>query len=106
MPEAVSKPLLSLRGEAVPDDPVFASRKGGSRLTERAVLGTVKRAAAAAGLEAPVSPHWLRHALASYAIDRGGATLGHGNMMMTSGYVHTRAESPSGVRLDRGVFLR
>jgi len=44
---------------------VFASRKGGGRLDERAGLGIEKRAAARAGIEAPVSPHWLRHAHAS-----------------------------------------
>jgi Phage integrase family len=64
----------------------FASRKTDVRLTERAVLGIVKRAAARAGLEAPISPHWLRHAHASHAIDRGStlsevqSTLGHGNI--------------------------
>jgi integrase/recombinase XerD len=80
-------------------------------LTERAVLGTVKRAAAAAGIEALVSPHWLRHAHASHAIDRGAtlpevqATLGHGNIAATSGYLHARPESSSGLKLDPGVFL-
>jgi len=73
---------------------VFASRKGGGQLTERAVLGTVKRAAARTGIEAPISPHWLRHARASHAIDRGATlpevqtTLGHGNIATMSGYLH------------------
>ena len=102
LPEAVSRALLSL----------FASRKTGARLTERAVLGIVKRAAANAGIEAPVSPHWLRHAHASHAIDRGATlpevqtTLGHGNIATTSGYLHGRPESSSGLKLDPGVFLR
>jgi integrase/recombinase XerD len=92
LPEAVSRSLLSLRGDAGANDPVFASRKGGAKLTERAVLGTVKRAATRAGIEAPVSPHWLRHAHASHAIDRGAtlpevqSTLGHGNIATTSLY--------------------
>jgi integrase/recombinase XerD len=71
LPKTVSRSLLSLRGNASNNDPVFVSRKGGGRLTTRAVLGTVKRAAAVAGIEAPVSPHWLRHAHGSHAIDRG-----------------------------------
>jgi integrase/recombinase XerD len=56
-------------------------------------------AAARAGIEAPVSPHWLRHAHASHAIDRGAtlpevqSTLGHGNIATTSGYLHARPES-------------
>jgi integrase/recombinase XerD len=36
LPEIVSRSLLSLRGDAGAKDPVFASRKGGGRLTERA----------------------------------------------------------------------
>jgi integrase/recombinase XerD len=58
----VSRALLALRGDAGANDAVFASRKTGAQLGERAILGLVKRAAARAGLEAPVSPHWLRHA--------------------------------------------
>jgi integrase/recombinase XerD len=52
----------------------------------------VKRAAKKAGINADVSPHWLRHAHGSHAIDRGTslpevqATLGHGNISTTSGY--------------------
>jgi integrase/recombinase XerD len=112
LPAAVSRSLLSLRGDAGASDPVFASRKGGGPLTTRAVLGTVKRAAAKAGLDAPISPHWLRHAHASHAIDRDAtlpevqSTLGHGNIATTSGYLHARPESSSGLKLDPGVFLR
>jgi integrase/recombinase XerD len=70
LPAIVSKSLLSLRGEAGADAPVFASRKGGEHLTERAVHGLVKRAAKRAGINEGVSPHWLRHAHGSHAIDR------------------------------------
>ena len=61
----------------------------------------VKRTAAAADRQASISPHWLRHAHASHAIDRGAmlpevqVTLGHGNIMTTSGYLHARPESSS-----------
>jgi integrase/recombinase XerD len=112
LPDPVSRALLSLRGDAGANDAVFASNKTRARLTERAVLGIVKRAAARAGLEAPVSPHWLRHAHASHAIDRGAtlpevqSTLGHSNIATTSGYLHARRESSSGLKLDPGVFLR
>jgi integrase/recombinase XerD len=37
LPEAVGKSLLSLRGDAGADDPVFPSRKTGGHLNERAV---------------------------------------------------------------------
>jgi len=57
LPEIVSRSVLSLRGDAGANDPVFASRKGGGRLTERGVHAMVKRVAVAAGIAAPVSPH-------------------------------------------------
>ena len=74
--------------DAGANDPVFASRKGG-HLTERAVNGMVKRTARKAGISEAVSPHWLRHAHGSHAIDRGASlpevqsTLGHGNIATT-----------------------
>src|SRR5262245_54240592 len=111
LPDIVSRSLLSLRGDTGVNDPVFANRKGGS-LTDRAVNGMVKRAAAKAGIPAGVSPHWLRHAHGSHAIDRGASlpevqtTLGHNNIATTSGYLHARPDSSSGLKLDPGVFLR
>jgi integrase/recombinase XerD len=112
LPDVVSQSLLSLRGDAGANDPVFSSRKGGGRLTERAVLGMVKRTAKRAGINEGVSPHWLRHAHGSHAIDRGASlpevqsTLGHTNVSTTSGYLHARPDTSSGLRLDPGVFLR
>jgi integrase/recombinase XerD len=111
LPETVSRSRLSLRGDAGANDPVFASRKGGP-LTQQGVDAMVKRAAKAAGINAKVSPHWPRHSHGSHAIDRGAslpevqATLGHGNISTTSGYLHARPDSSSGLRLDPGVFLR
>jgi integrase/recombinase XerD len=112
LPEVVSRSLLALRSDAGANDPVFPSRKGGGQLTERAVHAMVKRAALKAGINLAVSPHWLRHAHGSHAIDRGAslpevqATLGHGNISTTSGYLHARPDTSSGLRLDPGVFLR
>jgi site-specific recombinase XerC len=57
LPEIVSRSLLSLRGNAGANDPVFAKRNGG-RLTERAVNKMVKAAAKRAGVNEAVSPHW------------------------------------------------
>jgi integrase/recombinase XerD len=79
---------------------------------ERAVHRTIKKAAEAAGISADVLPHWLRHAHGSHVIERGAslpevqATLGHGNMSTTSGYLHARPDSSSGLRLDPELFLR
>jgi integrase/recombinase XerD len=112
LPEIVSRSLLSLCIDAGANDPVFASRKGRGRLTERAVNGMMKRTAVRAGINPGVSPHWLRHAHGSHAIDRGAslpevqATLGHDNISTTSGYLHARPSSSSGLSLDPGVFLR
>lgn len=85
---------------------------GGGKLSERNVNGMVKRAAAKAGINQAVSPHWLRHAHGSHAIDRGASlpevqtTLGHDNIATTSGYLHARPDTSSGLHLDPGVFLR
>jgi integrase/recombinase XerD len=112
LPEIVSRSLLALRGDAGANNAVFGSRKGGGRLTERAVHGMMKRTAIRAGINPDVSPHWLRHAHGSHAIDRGAslpvvkATLGHGNISTTSAYLHARPSSSSGLHLDPGVFLR
>jgi integrase/recombinase XerD len=111
LPEVVGRSLLSLRGDAGANDPVFASPRGGY-LTERAVNYMLKRAAANAGINPILSAHWLRHAHASHAIDRGAAlpvvqsTLGHGNIAVTSGYLHARPGTSSGLSLDPGVFLQ
>ena len=107
----VSRSPLSLRVDAGANDPVFASRKAW-HLTERAVNGMVKRTARKAVISEAVSPHWLRHAHGSHAIDRGASlpevqsTLGHGNIATTSGYLHARPNTSSGLHLDPGVFLR
>ena len=83
----------------------------GAHLLERGVHAIVKRAAKAAGVNRAVSPHWLRHAHGSHAIDRGASlpevqeTLGHGNISTTSAYLHARPDSSSGLRLDAGVFV-
>jgi integrase/recombinase XerD len=112
LPEIVSRSLLSLRGDAGAADPVFPSRIGGGKLTERNVNAMLKRAAKKAGINEAVSPHWSRHAHGSHAIDRGASlpevqsTLGHGNIATTSGYLHARADTSSGLHLDPGVFLR
>ena len=111
LPDIVSRSLLSLRADAGTNHPVIPSRKGG-HLTERVVNGMVKRTAKRAGINEAVSPHWLRHAHGSHAIDRGASlpevqsTLGHGNIATTSGYLHARPDTSSGLHLDPGVFLR
>jgi integrase/recombinase XerD len=111
LPEIVSAALLALRSGAAGDALVFPSRTG-KPLTARAVNYMLKAAAARAGLAQEFSPHWLRHAHASHAIERGAdlpvvqSTLGHGNISVTSGYLHARPGTSSALYLDAGVFLR
>jgi integrase/recombinase XerD len=89
--------------KATADDPVFPSRKkkSGGRLKPLAVLRIVRQAAARAGIEAPVSPHWFRHAHASHALNRGApihlvqATLGHASITTTARYLHARPQDSS-----------
>ncbi len=109
LPEAVSTQLFALRGDAGANAPVFAARHSGP-LSERAVNYMIKRTAVRAGVSGTVSPHWLRHAHGSHALDRGATlaevqtTLGHANVATTSGYLHARPDTSSGLKLDPGIF--
>jgi integrase/recombinase XerD len=92
--------LLALRGGASPVDPMFRSRKGG-HLDASQVRRIVYTAAARAGLEQKVSPHWMRHAHASHALDRSApihlvqTTLGHASVSTTGRYLHARPNESS-----------
>ena len=96
---ALTEPLWSelaaLRGIAGAEEPVFPSRTGRS-LDRGRVRVIVRRAAKRAGIADAVSPHWLRHAHASHALDHGApihlvqATLGHSSVATTSSYLHAR----------------
>jgi len=92
--------LLTLRGEAAATNPVFRSRKGG-HLDVSQIRRIVYAAARHAGLLQKVSPHWLRHAHASHALDRNApihlvqATLGHASVSTTGRYLHARPSESS-----------
>jgi integrase/recombinase XerD len=97
---ATWRELIGLRDSADSDAPVFRSRKG-SHLDESQILRIVRGASKRAGIDAPVSPHWLRHAHASHALDRGcpihlvQATLGHASVATTGRYLHARPSDSS-----------
>lgn len=104
LPASVWKLLIGMRpAKAGAEDPVFLSRKKkhGGRLQPLAVLRMVRQAASRAGIAAPVSPHWFRHAHASHALDRGApihlvqATLGHASITTTGRYLHARPKDSS-----------
>jgi integrase/recombinase XerD len=96
--------LVSLRKTENPDEAVFPSKRTGTALTTSAIFRVVKAAAQRAGMQRP-SPHWLRHAHASHALDRGAplhlvqATLGHQNVATTGRYLHARPDDSSSMYL-------
>ena len=73
-------------------------------MDESAVFRIVKAAGKAVGVPG-LSPHWLRHAHASHALDRGAkvatvkATLGHSTIAVTDGYVHIKPDDSSSLYL-------
>ncbi len=95
--------LEKLREEALGAVPIFTSAQG-NPLAPAHIHRIVKRAAAKAQLPSAdkVSPHWLRHAHATHALDRGAplrlvqATLGHASLDTTSKYLHIRPSESSG----------
>lgn len=98
--KGVYRALLAL-GPGAGDDPVFVSRKGG-HLDVSQVRRIVLAAARRAGIPEHVSPHFLRHAHASHALDAGcpislvQATLGHSSVATTGKYLHARPTESSG----------
>jgi integrase/recombinase XerD len=100
LPASVWQPLMSLRGTAGIDCPVFRSRKG-KHLHPTQVRRIVRAAAKRAGIEKAVSPHWMRHAHASHALDRGAPihlvqqTLSHSTISTTGRYLHARPSDSS-----------
>ena len=84
---------------------MFVSRKKqgreAARLGEAQVWRIVRKAARRAGIELNVSPHWMRHAHGSHALDRGApihlvqATLGHSSIATTGKYLHARPKESS-----------
>lgn len=125
LPSSVFTELLSLRkvtkrgpdgpnGErferyAGEDEPVFRSQKAnygnGAHLEVSQVNRIVAKAARDAGMEAKVSPHWLRHAHASHAHSRGTDlalirdTLRHTSIATTGRYLHSRPMDSSALHL-------
>lgn len=96
LPAALWNHIIAIRNGAGPDDPVFRSRKKGGSLVPMQVHRIVKTAARRAKLPASISAHWLRHAHASHALDRGApvhvvqTTLGHASLTTTTRYSHAR----------------
>lgn len=106
LPPAIWKDLAEFRQSAPDDAPVFTSQKrdksGEKALGGAEVWRIVRHAAELAGLEQPVSPHWMRHAHASHALDNGAPvtlvrdTGGWADLRTLSRYAHARPKASSG----------
>ena len=120
LPADLAARLRAYRQGAEHDEPVFKGRPSTLRtatdrpaeaLSTRAVAKIIKRTAERASLpsnvKAMVSPHWLRHAHASHALDNGAPislvqqTLGHGNIKTTSIYAHAKPGDSSALYLKK-----
>jgi site-specific recombinase XerD len=120
LPTELAHPLRSYRQNAGHEEPVFKARASTLRtatdrppeaMSARAVVKVIKKIAARAPLptnvKAMVSPHWLRHAHASHALDNGAPislvqqTLGHGSIKTTSVYAHARPGDSSALHLKK-----
>jgi integrase/recombinase XerD len=104
LPGAMWRELMALKADRGSEDPVFRSRQDG-HLDPMTIERLVKRAAARAGLAKEVSPHWLRHAHCSHALQRGcnpalvRDTAGHSDLKVTSVYSHARPNESSALFL-------
>lgn len=108
LPAPIWKDLMELKSESEFNEsnhPVFRSRKGGS-LSRQQIWRIVRDAARAAGFDKNISPHWLRHAHASHALDHGAPvhlvqeSLGHRSLATTSKYTHARPDESSSKYLN------
>jgi integrase/recombinase XerD len=105
LPADIWRDLAALRNGADLDTPVFPSRNSGGYLHPTSIERIVWAAATRAGLEGnargKVSPHWLRHAHATHALERGApihlvqATLGYASVATTGRYLHARPTDSS-----------
>ncbi|MGI9149286.1 MAG: tyrosine-type recombinase/integrase [Chloroflexota bacterium] len=89
-----------------PRGTVFAGRGGDRPLDVSTIRRIVQTAARCACLEPRVSPHWLRHAHATHALEHQApirlvqATLGHALVATTGRYAHARPTESSATDLS------
>jgi integrase/recombinase XerD len=98
--------LEALRSpNAIGEDYVFAGQSVEGHIAAWTAWKIVRNAGRAAGLDREISPHFMRHAHASHAIDAGAKitvvrdTLGHASVAVTDRYAHARPGESSGAFL-------
>jgi len=120
LPADLANRLREFRQGAGDDEAVFQGRPSTQRtakdrpegaMSARAVAQvikrTAKRAALPKGVQERISPHWLRHAHASHALDNKAPislvqqTLGHGSLKTTSIYAHAKPGDSSALYLKK-----
>ena len=120
LPADLANRLREFRQGAGDDEAVFKGRPSTQRtlkdrpeeaMSARAVAQvikrTAKRAALPKGVQERISPHWLRHAHASHALDNKAPislvqqTLGHGSLKTTSIYAHAKPGDSSALYLKK-----
>jgi integrase/recombinase XerD len=111
------KVLIDYRGNSTDEDYIFKSRGGGkpgharSKLDESQVYRIIEEAAIRAQIalyqdkdgktRSHVSPHWMRHAHATHALENGAniilvkETLGHKSIDTTTKYTHVHPDKSS-----------
>ena len=105
LPTGVSNRIREFRGDAPSSAPIFKSVRHDGAISDRAALDIIKFAARTAGLSEAISPHWLRHAHISHALDNCAPvslvsqSVGHADMKTTSIYAHARPGDSSGLYL-------
>ena len=103
IPNSLYNELLSLRKTG--NDFIFVSRQGTGKLSRKQAYNIVRKNSENA-TNKKASPHYLRHSHATHALNNGcnieqlSKDLGHGDIAITSRYIHVSGKDCSSNYLD------
>lgn len=98
LPEFLLKELEKYYKSYKPREYIFEGQKGGP-YSEKSLAEVFKKAVQKAGINKPVTPHWLRHSYATHLLERGTdlryiqELLGHKSSKTTEIYTHVSQKS-------------